>query len=333
MSARVALPRRTLIALASACGVVAIVLAIDDGLPLQSQLFLLVGWSFVASGWVAWTRRPENHVGALMVGIGLLWFVSQLLRRWMEPLPLTLGIWLGDLWLLPLAFLLAGFPLARLHSRLDRVLIGALAVVMLPLELLWLLFLNFESFGGPDVPRNVLMIADKPAMAEAVDTVQRVILIVSLATLAAVLVRRWRRASAPLRRVLAPVLAGAAGLAMLARRLPAGQARDRPRVRVQRGLGGPVLGPDHLPRRDPARPPRPFLDRRPAGRPQGAVGARGAARRARPRAARPEPRTRVLGPRIRDLRRRRRRAGDCSRTSTAAASPRSSSATTPGSRR
>jgi hypothetical protein len=27
---------------------------------------------------------------------------------------LTAGIWLGDLWLLPLAFLLAGFPLARL---------------------------------------------------------------------------------------------------------------------------------------------------------------------------------------------------------------------------
>ncbi len=134
--------------LASASGLVAIWIAIDEGLPLQSQLFLLVGWSFVASGWVAWTRRPENHVGALMLVIGLIWFVSQCLRRWHEPVPLTAGIWLGDLWLLPLAFLLAGFPLARVHGTLERVLIGALAFVMIPLEFLWLLFLNFESFGG-----------------------------------------------------------------------------------------------------------------------------------------------------------------------------------------
>ncbi len=59
------------------------------------------------------------------------------------------------------------------------------------------------------------MIADRPAVAEGIDTVQRVILIVSLATLAIVLLRRWLNASAPLRRVLAPVLAGAAGMAML----------------------------------------------------------------------------------------------------------------------
>ena len=76
-SARLTLPRRTLIALAFASGAIAIVLAIDDGMPLQAVLFLLVGWSFVASGCVAWSRRPENHVGALMVVIGLIWFVSQ----------------------------------------------------------------------------------------------------------------------------------------------------------------------------------------------------------------------------------------------------------------
>ena len=60
------------------------------------------------------------------------------------------------------------------------------------------------------------MVADEPGLADAIDTVQRVILITSLATLAFVLVRRFLRASAPLRRVLAPVLAGAAGLALLA---------------------------------------------------------------------------------------------------------------------
>lgn len=194
---------------------IAIIFAIDDGLPLQSLLFLLVGWSFVASGWVAWVRRPENHIGALMVVIGLVWFVSQLLRRWMEPLPLTVGIWLGDLWLLPLAYLLAGYPLGRLATTFEKVILGALALVMIPLEFLWLMFLSFDSFGEPGVPENVLLVADRPELADAVDTVQRVILVVFLTALAFVLVRRYVRASAPLRRVLAPVLAGAAGVSLL----------------------------------------------------------------------------------------------------------------------
>jgi signal transduction histidine kinase len=207
--------RRAVIGAAFATGIATVVVAVDDPFTFDLLLFLLVGWSFVISGCVAWTRRPENHVGVLMVVIGLVWFVAQLLRTWMAPVPLTAGIWLGDLWLLPLAFLLAGFPLARLENRIDRVLVGALAIVMLPLELLWLMVLDFHDFG-PGIPRNALMVADKPGLADAIDTVQRVILVSSLALLAIVLVRRFQGASAPLRRVLAPVLAGAAGLALLA---------------------------------------------------------------------------------------------------------------------
>ena len=162
---------------------------------IEPFLGLLLGWSFLASGCVAWTRRPENHVGVLMVVIGLTWFVSQLLRGWVAPLPLTVGIWLGDMWLLPLVYLLAGFPLGRLEHRPDRLLLGALTLVMIPLEFLWLAFLNFETFGGPGVPRNVLMVADEPDLAAAVDTVQRAIIIPSLAILSFVLVQRWRRAA------------------------------------------------------------------------------------------------------------------------------------------
>jgi signal transduction histidine kinase len=207
--------RRVLIAAAFATGFTAIAVTLDDPFTYESFLSLLLGWSFLASGIVAWSRRPENHLGFLMVGIGLVWFVSQLLRQWVAPVPLTAGVWLGDLWLLPLAYLLAGFPLGRLESGLDRVLVGALAVVMIPLELLWLMFLDFGQFGE-DIPRNILMVASKPGLADSIDTVQRIILIASLSTLAIVLVRRFLRASAPLRRVLAPVLAGAAGLALLA---------------------------------------------------------------------------------------------------------------------
>ena len=210
-----ALLRRFLIVAGLASGVTAFVVVAREGLSYDAVVSLIAGWSFLASGAVAIERRPENPVGALMLVIGLVWFVSQLLRQWMAPAPLTFGIWLGDLWLLPLAFLLAGFPLARLAEPIDRLLIGALAIVMIPLELLWLMFLDFDSFGETGVPRNVLMVANEPGLADAVDTLQRVILITALGTLAIVLVRRWRHASTPLRRALMPVLAGAAGLAML----------------------------------------------------------------------------------------------------------------------
>ena len=210
-----ALLRRSLIVAGFASGVTAVIVAARQGIGFDAVVALIVGWSFLASGAVASARRPENAIGALMIVIGLVWFVSQLLRQWMAPVPLTAGIWLGDLWLLPLTFLLAGFPFAHLSEPLDRVLIGALAIVMIPLEALWLMFLSFDSFGEPGVPRNVLMVADEPGLADAIDTVQRVILITALGTLAVVLVRRWRHASPPLRRALMPVLAGAAGLALL----------------------------------------------------------------------------------------------------------------------
>ena len=148
-------------------------------------------------------------------------------------MPLTAGIWLGDLWLLPLAFLLAGFPLGRLDTRLDRLLVGALAVVMLPLELLWLMFLDFDDFGDAGVPRNVLLVADEPQIAErdrhrAADHPDQLALPRSRSCSCAA----SGAASAPLRRVLAPVLAGAAGLGAARRRLPARQVRPRTRLAV-----------------------------------------------------------------------------------------------------
>jgi signal transduction histidine kinase len=212
---RPALLRRALIVAGLASGITALFVAAREDITYDAIVGLIAGWSFLVSGTIAIERRPDNHVGALMLVIGLVWFLSHLLRTWMQPLPLTAGIWLGDLWLLPLAYLLAGFPLAHLTHRVDRVVLGALAFVMIPLEALWLMFLDFDSFGEAGVPRNVLMVADEPGLADAIDTLQRSILVVSLGTLAVVLVQRWRHASAPLRRALTPVLAGAAGVAGL----------------------------------------------------------------------------------------------------------------------
>ena len=44
------------------------------GHPEARVFVLLIGWSFVGSGLVAWHRRRTNRFGALMVAVGFAWF-------------------------------------------------------------------------------------------------------------------------------------------------------------------------------------------------------------------------------------------------------------------
>src|SRR4051794_40327102 len=177
------------------------------GLDAQMVLNLVVGWSFMASGLVGWARRPENRVGALMVATGVLWFAPELLTQSASSLPFTLGLWLWNAWVVALVLLLLAFPTGRLAARLDRLLVAAVFAPAIPMQALWLCFL--EGVGGP---RNAFLVWPDAAAAAAVDTAQRVIALAVFVALLAVLVRRWLGASPPLRRVLTPVVAGAGAI-------------------------------------------------------------------------------------------------------------------------
>jgi hypothetical protein len=77
MSAR----REKVLALAAlAAGVGAAWLAVGrDFEPYQTAdwpLALLVGWSFVGSGLVAWRQQPRNRLGSAMVFTGFAWFAK-----------------------------------------------------------------------------------------------------------------------------------------------------------------------------------------------------------------------------------------------------------------
>ena len=267
----------------------AIVAGLKEGYGTDTLLALFVGWSFTASGIAAWIRRPENPVGALMVTIGIVWFASQLFRHGGGSIGLTFGIWIGDLWLPPLAFLLAGFPLMRLETTLDRVIVGALFFVAVPLEALWLMFAGLRQLrASPGCPQNAMQVWDAPGVADTVDTVQRVILI-SVAGDA----RRGPRAPLPQRERTAaagarPGARRSGGDGDVRRRLPARQARARPRAAVPTRAADADRGPGDLPRRPAARPPRPLGRGRAARRPARADRPRRAAGLARPGAARPD---------------------------------------------
>jgi len=128
--------RLALGALGAALGLYAIGLAIwEPGtLTLPVAVHVAIGWSFVAAGLVAWTRRPENRIGLLMTLTGIAWFGRDF--DWF-------GSWTANhaseltqnLFLALLAHQVVVFPYGVSRSRAERVLVGAayaLAVLAYP---------------------------------------------------------------------------------------------------------------------------------------------------------------------------------------------------------
>jgi PAS domain S-box-containing protein len=183
----------------------------------QAVLGLLIVWSFVGCGLLGWARRPDNRVGPLMVAVGFSWFLSSL-QLANDPTAYTIGLLCS---LLPLGFLVhlvLAFPDGRLGS-LDARIVASIAYLTSTVGMLGAaLFLYPEGNGCPDCPTNQVLVTRNDSVADAFTLIDNVLGgLVALATLA-ILVRRWRHATAPQRRIIAPVLWAAvfAGLAAMA---------------------------------------------------------------------------------------------------------------------
>jgi signal transduction histidine kinase len=183
-------------------------------------LVVLVGWSFTASGLVAWRRRPRNRLGPLMALLGVLWIAGQLLQAPdSPPLLWTIGLMVSDAWVVGLVAFLVAFPEGRRLLRTDAALIAPFALATIVLEPIWLLFWD----GSPN---NVLVVWPDADVASAIDWAQRVLLAGGSLVLAAVLARRWVRASRPLRRRLTPIVFGGVTLLVSTGNLIAAKLAD-----------------------------------------------------------------------------------------------------------
>ena len=95
---------------------------------------LVTGWTLIACGLVAWSRRPGSRTGALMVATGFSWFFGNFANTDVGAVD-----WLGANGLYfyrgPLIHLLITYPSGRLFSRLDRaaVAVGYAAAVVTPI--------------------------------------------------------------------------------------------------------------------------------------------------------------------------------------------------------
>jgi hypothetical protein len=94
---------------------------------------LVTGWTLIACGLVAWSRRPESRSGALMAATGFSWFLGNFSASGIEPVDWlaapALFVYRG-----PLVHLLLTYPSGRASSRLDRsaVAVGYAVAVLTP---------------------------------------------------------------------------------------------------------------------------------------------------------------------------------------------------------
>ena len=176
--------------------------------PVQ-VVFRLVGGSFAACGLIAWRRRPDSYSGRWMTATGFGFFAGPLLALVGTALALTIAAVLQDLWVLFFVGLLLTFLTGgRLRTRMDYLLIGAIAFEILVLAPLYLMVTEADG--------NVLLISPNEQLSIAVDRVQRAWFLGVALTTAGLIAVRWRSVSGPRRRAMLPSVAGAMCLLLFA---------------------------------------------------------------------------------------------------------------------
>ncbi|MGZ4409813.1 MAG: hypothetical protein ACXVY6_13685, partial [Gaiellaceae bacterium] len=133
--ARIAL---ALVALAAGIAVAFAVVHEGRDKVLDAVLGVGIGWSFVASGLVAWARRPQNAIGRVMVLAGLLRLGAEFCTGTDNRVLYPIGHLAHHAFWIAIIYVLLAFPGGRLESAVSRWILGG-AALLLPLQVGWLL--------------------------------------------------------------------------------------------------------------------------------------------------------------------------------------------------
>jgi PAS domain S-box-containing protein len=174
---------------------------------------IVAGLSFVVSGLIALHRRPENKTGLYLAAVGYLWLLGALTAANSSAV-FTVGQWISGFAFIPFAALLLSFPTGRL-DRPSRTIVRLTALYVLVGPVV-LLFDKRVPGCSDSCPDSAAAVWNQPALAHVIEILDALIPIALCAVAVVILVRRWRAASAPLRRLLLPVYAaGGATLVLL----------------------------------------------------------------------------------------------------------------------
>jgi signal transduction histidine kinase len=173
--------------------------------PADVAAGVATGVAWLGAGLLGLWLRPGSRVGALMTAVGFATFAPVLLSAGGAP-GFTLSIATEGLALAVAAHLFIAFPDGRIGSAAQRLpAAGAYAAAVLLPSVEWL-FRDPADVGCARCPENLLLVRPSGTAADATILVVDAAAIAVAVAIAVMLARRWRRASAPARRVLAPVL-------------------------------------------------------------------------------------------------------------------------------
>jgi len=184
-----------------------------------------VGWAFLAVGLIAWWREPRNRIGALMIAMGLSWFLGNF-EGVRLPFVFPLSYWLSALNLGFLVHLVLSFPDGRLDSRPARFVVVAMYVLVVVVG-----FADMATYDpavqappnylcGGACPPNDLLLVRAAGLFTAIHRMYYGAGIVLGGAALVLVVRRYVEAAGTARRLLTPaqvsLVAGATLLATTA---------------------------------------------------------------------------------------------------------------------
>ncbi len=153
---------------------------------------------FVA-GALAWRRRPENSMGALLIAGGAVLFLGGLVNA-AAPALVTTGLVFQTFILAIVYHALLSFPSGRVRGRLARAIVGTAWVLSTVLQAPSYLFVP-----GPSSPYTHLRISRDGSVAQTALDIQHATAWVLFALTLVLLARRLREATPVQRRLLTPV--------------------------------------------------------------------------------------------------------------------------------
>lgn len=161
-----------------------------------SSLFPVMSLAYGGAGLLAWSRRPSNRVGAVLVLTAWFWLLAGLANTGLTPL-VAVGFACSTLVFAGLVHLLLVYPTGRTTTSWARATI-ALAYVTCTIFEVPLYF--FDPDGT-----TPLQIVDRPDLDQLLARLQLVLILVALAATVVLVVRRYRAGSPATRRALGPV--------------------------------------------------------------------------------------------------------------------------------
>jgi PAS domain S-box-containing protein len=178
----------------------------EDNPWITAGFAVTAGVLFAVSGLVAMWRRPDNATGLLLAAVGYTWFLGALTAATNDWV-FTVGYVFSGTAFVAFTALALAFPSGRLARGAERWVVAGAAILLIGSSLLEAMLTADPASDCDSCAQSTIVVVEAPDAARAVEVVTEVLGLALIATITIVLVRRWRRASAALRRVLGPVLA------------------------------------------------------------------------------------------------------------------------------